>query len=232
MYQSFLHCFLSHLNEENAERDCADEMMESRLFSVSSSHLGSTCLSDDASLPSATAAELVLAIASELAANLVWISARGDSRKWQTHADGSRNVSTTTSPESSGTRLFEEDLLLLLKRIIPFRKERKKMPQSMFSPRFSRFLRMESVGKSKSGGRLVKPLGNSQHFPPGKFLENRRPNGHGSHNSSKLPPICQAELDWKSPDNTLARSLTRLVQREKFLGLEDLAADRSPLAGR
>ena len=94
----YIEHFLSHLNEENAERDCADEIMESRLFSVSSSHRGSTCLSDDASLPSATAAELVLAIASELAANLVWISARGDSRKWQTHADGSRKVSTTTSP--------------------------------------------------------------------------------------------------------------------------------------
>merc|ERR1719507_932914 len=78
--------------------------MASRLFS-DSSHLGSACLSD-ASLPSATAAELVLAITSELAASRVEISARGDSRKWQTHADGSRNVSTTTSPDSSSARSF------------------------------------------------------------------------------------------------------------------------------
>ena len=90
----------SHLNEENAERERAEEMMESRLSSVSS-HLGSTG-SSEASLPSAaTALELALAITSELAASLVEISANGDSRKWQTHADGSGNVSTTTSP---GTR--------------------------------------------------------------------------------------------------------------------------------
>merc|ERR1719422_1333439 len=56
--------------------------MESRLF-CSSSHLGSAA---------APLSSLV--------------SASGDSRKWQTHADGSRKVSTTTSPDSSRARSF------------------------------------------------------------------------------------------------------------------------------
>ena len=59
----------SHLNEEKADRERADEMMESRLFSVSS-HLGSSACLSDASLASADAAEFVLASTSELAASL------------------------------------------------------------------------------------------------------------------------------------------------------------------
>merc|ERR1719367_2560268 len=79
--------------------------MESRLF-CSSSHLGSAASAPLSSLDSAIwPAESDLERTSAPPSRDV-ISASGDSRKWQTHADGSRKVSTTTSPDSSRARSF------------------------------------------------------------------------------------------------------------------------------
>merc|ERR1719245_1273469 len=76
-------------------------MMESRLF-CSSSHLGSAAAPlsslDSAIWPAESDLERTSAPPSRDV-----ISASGDSRKWQTHADGSRKVSTTTSPETRPT---------------------------------------------------------------------------------------------------------------------------------
>ena len=84
---------------------------------------------------------------------------------------------------------------------------------------------------STSGKIPKKPSLRSNNFPTGKFPKTGgRTRQTDRHDSSRLltMPICQVEVEI--PQYT--QSLTGFVQREKFLGLEYLAADRSSLAGR